>query len=460
MDLHSLSQATGLAPGMIVYLGCMLATWPISLGYRACPRGFAREAYAICVGMVLCALSYGGMGLANLCITPTVTYTLCLFVPRQYLGLVVALLSFAHLIQNHVANASGTAWSEGKIDFTGSQMIITLKCVAFAFNLQDGHKLPKHFDKGETSQKLSTHQLASLLTALPRPTSFLAFMADPSTVLIGPFLEYREFDEFIQGTGVHAEKNKPSCIGTLMSSVAATIVLAVAHTMLAGQFPITVFTDADWATHATWYKLALVYVVPLQARLKYYFCWTLSHTALIFAGTAYKGASAAPGYTWSRGQNVHPLAIELATSAVEYPLHWNICTGNWLRHYVYDRQQPLGKKPGFRALLVTQTVSGIWHGLYAGYWLFFLGSAFMLQNSRFLFKMVAAAPKGMQPLLNFVHGFASKVQLNYLAVAFLVLDLHLVLGVWRDLWWYGHACTGLVFLVSLFVKPPKPLKSI
>jgi hypothetical protein len=67
--------------------------------------------------------------------------------------------------------------------------------------------------------------------------------------------------------------------------------------------------------------------------------------------------------------------------------------GNWLRNYVYDRVEPFNKKPGFYALLVTQTVSGVWHGLYAGYWLFFVHSAFMLQGSRFLFKLVSAAPK-------------------------------------------------------------------
>lgn len=70
-----------------------------------------------------------------------------------------------------------------------------------------------------------------------------------------------------------------------------------------------------------------------------------------------------------------------------------MAAGNWLRNYVYDRAQPYGKKPGFYALLVTQTVSGVWHGLYAGYWLFFVHSAFMIQGSRFLFKLVSTAPK-------------------------------------------------------------------
>jgi hypothetical protein len=72
--------------------------------------------------------------------------------------------------------------------------------------------------------------------------------------------------------------------------------------------------------------------------------------------------------TWETGKNVRPMGVETAATFVQIPHHWNIQTGKWLRHYVYDRSTPAGKKPGFRQLLLTQTVSGVWHGLYAGYW--------------------------------------------------------------------------------------------
>lgn len=63
-----------------------------------------------------------------------------------------------------------------------------------------------------------------------------------------------------------------------------------------------------------------------QARLKYYFCWCLSHTALKCSGAAYLGRASGRDM-WQRGENVRPLGVELATSSVEYPLNWNICTG-------------------------------------------------------------------------------------------------------------------------------------
>lgn len=38
---------------------------------------------------------------------------------------------------------------------------------------------------------------------------------------------------------------------------------------------------------------------------------------------------------------------------------------------VYERLTPLGKRPTFLTLVATQLVSGVWHGLFPGYWLFF-----------------------------------------------------------------------------------------
>jgi hypothetical protein len=44
-----------------------------------------------------------------------------------------------------------------------------------------------------------------------------------------------------------------------------------------------------------------------------------------------------------------------------------------LHRYVYERLTPPGGKPTFMTLMVTQLVSGVWHGLYPGYIMFFAG---------------------------------------------------------------------------------------
>lgn len=41
---------------------------------------------------------------------------------------------------------------------------------------------------------------------------------------------------------------------------------------------------------------------------------------------------------------------------------------------MYERLTPPSRKPTFMTLMVTQLVSGIWHGLYPGYIMFFAGA--------------------------------------------------------------------------------------
>ena len=53
-----------------------------------------------------------------------------------------------------------------------------------------------------------------MLSAVPSPSAFLAYVSDPSTVLIGPFLEFKEYSEFVHGEGPHAEYKKPPFLGT------------------------------------------------------------------------------------------------------------------------------------------------------------------------------------------------------------------------------------------------------
>ena len=53
---------------------------------------------------------------------------------------------------------------------------------------------------------------------------------------------------------------------------------------------------------------------------------------------------------------------------------------------VYERLTPAGRRPGFRTLVATQLVSGVWHGLFPGYWLFFATSAVMFEAGKTLYR--------------------------------------------------------------------------
>jgi lysophospholipid acyltransferase len=53
---------------------------------------------------------------------------------------------------------------------------------------------------------------------------------------------------------------------------------------------------------------------------------------------------------------------------------------------VYERVTPKGKRPTFGTLVATQLVSGVWHGLFPGYWLFFATTALMFEAGKTLYR--------------------------------------------------------------------------
>jgi len=107
-------------------------------------------------------------------------------------------------------------------------------------------------------------------------------------------------------------------------------------------------------------------------------------------------------------------------------------------------------------MIVTQLVSGVWHGVFAGYWLFFATSAFMFQASRVIYRY----EQGWSPRLrNFppwvlIKIISSALVLSYAGSAFMVLSLQETLLVWRSVWFFGHAIIFGVLLVGT-VMPPK-----
>jgi hypothetical protein len=111
---------------------------------------------------------------------------------------------------------------------------------------------------------MSPHVKANALIKLPSPLTFLAYALDPSTVLIGPFLEFQQYTEFVYARGAWAERTRPHGLFVAARSAVTTVVLAAAHVFLSGHFPPTLYTHARWAEFPLWYRCLCIYLIPLQ----------------------------------------------------------------------------------------------------------------------------------------------------------------------------------------------------
>jgi lysophospholipid acyltransferase len=351
---------------------------------------------------------------------------------------------------------SGDAWKEGGIDSTGALMVLTLKVISCSINYNDG--MLKEEGLREAQKKNRLIQMPSLI-------EYFGYCLCCGSHFAGPVFEMKDYLEWTEEKGIWAvsEKGKrPSPYGAMIRAVFQAAICMALYLYLVPQFPLTRFTEPVYQEWGFLKRFGYQYMAGFTARWKYYFIWSISEASIIISGLGFSGWTdeTQTKAKWDRAKNVDILGVELAKSAVQIPLFWNIQVSTWLRHYVYERIVKPGKKAGFFQLLATQTVSAVWHGLYPGYIIFFVQSALMIDGSKAIYRWQQAIPPKMAMLRNvlvLINFLYTVVVLNYSSVGFMVLSLHETLVAFKSVYYIGTVIPIAVLLLSYLV-PVKPVR--
>ncbi|CAH8252076.1 unnamed protein product [Arabidopsis lyrata] len=425
MDMSSMAASIGVSVAVLRFLLCFVATIPVSFAWRIVPSRLGKHLYAAASGVLLSYLSFGFSSNLHFLVPMTIGYA-SMAIYRPKCGIITFFLGFAYLIGCHVFYMSGDAWKEGGIDATGALMVLTLKVISCAMNYNDG--MLKEEGLREAQKK--------------KPIDYL---------------------QWTEGKGIWdtSEKRKqPSPFGATIRAILQAAICMALYLYLVPQYPLTRFTEPVYQEWGFLRKFSYQYMAGFTARWKYYFIWSISEASIIISGLGFSGWTddASPKPKWDRAKNVDILGVELAKSAVQIPLVWNIQVSTWLRHYVYERLVQNGKKAGFFQLLATQTVSAVWHGLYPGYMMFFVQSALMIAGSRVIYRWQQAISPKMAMLRNilvFINFLYTVLVLNYSAVGFMVLSLHETLTAYGSVYYIGTIIPVVLILLS-YVVPAKP----
>ena len=487
----------------------------------------ARHAYAIATGVLLLAYPFGS-GIANLAVPAVVTYALLAQLPA-FAGTLAWCLDFAFLLWCHVSGASGGAWKEGRVDYTGALMILTLKCIAAAVSRQDG---------ATARPGLSPYAVSHARRAAPTPLEWASYCLSCGGLLSGPFFELGDYLDYVNRVGAWesssnsnqsgggngggngdgtaaaaAARRSPGCLPHLRPALLASflrlckaVACAAAYFLLAPRFGPSMLEGASSASKVFFAaplasRFALLWAAGVTDRAKYYAVWSIAEAGLIAAGFSYTppppppaveeeaeeeeraaavaaaaaasqnggggGASTTttttaarkrtkpPAPSFERFTNARILGVECATSAAELPLNWNVCTGRFLLHYVYERLTR-GGRGGLRTLLATQGVAGLWHGTFPGYALFFLSSAFMFESSKALYRYEKYSwPRWVANCLPWkvVKWAFVAACLNYSSSAFIILELAPSLRVWRAVHFLPSLVMAAIVVVAKVVPP-------
>ncbi|KAK9825653.1 hypothetical protein WJX81_005648 [Elliptochloris bilobata] len=421
--------------------------------YPHVPSVKGKHIYNLVTGFALLYYVFGSSTLLLL-VPAVLTYIIMLGV-RESCATLVWLLVFGIMVACHVLNQSGDTWRLGEVDFTGAMMVATLKLISTAVCYQDGLASP---------EELKPYQRAHRLERLPSPLEGLSYLFAGGNLLAGPHFELSDYLAFVERRGAwdpSAPRPPPSGAWVGIVRMAKAVACLGIYLWLGQLLPPAVVQGAWYASASIPLRAVTMWAAVVIYRFKYYFAWSVSEAALIFSGFCYNGLDSAGRARWDRFANTRIRRVEFSTNPAELPAHWNTCTGNWLRQYVYERLTPKGKKPSFKTLLSTQLVAGVWHGLFPGYALFFASSAFLFESGKVIYRYERSLPPRYAWLARWPPWLAVKwaftaLVLNYMAISFLLLDFWPSIRAWADVNLLGHILVLSILLVAKAMPPRRP----
>ncbi|KIY45977.1 MBOAT-domain-containing protein [Fistulina hepatica ATCC 64428] len=449
-----LADAVGASVDQVKLIFCLLIAYPLGSVFIRMPSSVtnSRHFFNIAIASffffpVLGIYSAFFQLLADI----LVTYFITKHVRSAAMPWIVFALVMGHLTVNHAIRVIFNLSYE-TIEITGPQMVLTMKLTTFAWNVHDGRRPAEDLDKWQSARRI---------TEFPSLTAFLGYSLYFPGVLVGPYLDYSEYDALVTEKlfdGVETKGNRKIPSGRKRVAYMR---------MLLGLFYLGIFVLfgpsynyhvglTPWFLEQNLFKrIAFFQLFGVVERTKYYAIWTLTEGASILTGLGFTGFGPKGETKWDGASNIVAKEVELPTNFKGLLDHWNMKTNIWLRECIYKRVTPKGKKPGFKSSMLTSLTSAFWHGVSTGYYLTFVTGAFITTvarlvraNVRPLFLPAEGQPPSVWKRAYDILGTVVCVLiLNYAASPFMLLTVSASVQVWSALKFYGHV---MIFGALLF----------
>ncbi|CCI43023.1 unnamed protein product [Albugo candida] len=372
------SDQTGIAMDQLRYVLCLFMVYPLALIYRKIPSATFKHTIDVIVGVLIAQLVLQSAWIHSF-ITSTITYFLLCTLPPAYAPVCVFIFNFSYLSASHLYRlyVDYMGWT---LDFTGPQMLLTMKLTSLAFNYSDGKQSQKGA-KSHDKALASRQQFA--IRQLPTPIQFYGYVYNFTTFLAGPAFEFREYlDTTTEIRFRHKNAiQRPSNAFAVSKKCAIGVLCMALYAHFGSMFPISNFYSDKIASKPLFPHLWTLYLTLLLVKFKYYGAWKVAEGAAVLANFGFEGfhEDGSPR-GWDGINNMDIIGFELSPSIRQALRAWNKGTQNWLERYVYSRTN--------NSLIATYFVSAFWHGFYPGYYLFFLSLPLATTVNRLAYKRI------------------------------------------------------------------------
>jgi len=361
-------------------------------------------------------------------------------------------------------------------DFTGTQMVITMKLTSFAYNLYDGT-----YDYNNVS-KQNNDRKKYAITKLPSLLQFLGYIYCFTCIQAGPAFEYNDYVQNIDGTIYKKKTNdnkivlsSPSTIIPGLRRLLVGVLALIGHVILKGYYPLVTERDGKMiptladpifiASNPPLIRLYKMILTLLSERYKFYFAWKVAEGSCILAGFGFQGYNDKGDIIGFAGvENVDIFAFDLSWNIANMSKAWNKRTQKWLERYTYSRTG--------NSLYITYFISALWHGLYPGFYAFFLTLPLVTSIERlvrekinpilipkFNHKDPSSYPYDIKGILYAIFGFISYITvMKYVAQTFALGSIENCHRALSSYYYGGHIILVVAYIILLIIPSARKKK--
>ena len=459
-----LSQTIGFDEETLRYTLGMFLCYPLGLIMLMLPYGKVKHLFSFLLGCFLLQFTIGLQWIHQL-ITSICVYIMLLILPPKISKTVVPIFLMIYVSAGHIHRQyiNYLGW---ELDFTGAQMVLTMKLYSLAYNLYDGHVLARGKDN-RASKKCADVAVEKL----PGIIEYLGYTFCFATVLVGPAYEYKAYAGACDGSKIYDKNGKPRgpipgwFLPTLKPFLVSVFCLG-AFVVGNAKFPlldpkdsqnfVPVLLRPEFLAQSWWYRYAYSWFALFCIRHRYYFAWKNSEGAsnIWYAGfDGFDKEGNALG--WDSSSNIDIWDFETAPNVKILSAAWNKKTANWLAKYVYIRTGG--------SLVATYAMSAFWHGFYPGYYLFFLSVPLLTYcervgriklNPRFCKSGKKWSVYGILTILS------TSLMVQYMVLPFQLQSLSWSIACWRSHYFFGHILPLVFYIVVSTMSTPKDAASV
>ncbi|KAI1287559.1 Lysophospholipid acyltransferase 5 [Halotydeus destructor] len=438
--INAAAAAMGCDANALKLLFSLIIGYPICILYNIIlvkQPLVIKNAYFALAGLSIGFFNYG----FNILHTTLTIVTVHIFMNAFKGKLASVLLTFSFCTFYLLWGYWKTQSDEYSFHWTIPHCILTLRLIAVAFDVYDGHQLIKLEKVDNVPNAKDIIKNDETLSQPPGLLQLLGHCYFPASFLVGPQYGIKRYMDFVKGT----ESFVPMSLGPAFQNLFLGLAYLMVFQVGTQWFPSKYLMSPEFNALDSFWKQSTVIAITCKIQLCKYVCiWSVSEGCCIASGLTYDKNKK----SFRTIPNIHVYDFETTPTFSGLITSFNVSTNQWAAKYLFKRLRFLGSK--FLSHLVTLLYLALWHGWRSGYYVTFTMEFLIIKMEREVINLIEAKRRQHRKLdavlnANFVR-WPIKVlcrvwilyMFGYCLVSFILLTRGRWLPVLQQVYFYGH----------------------